>query len=671
MSPHSSNPYQPDQRLKGIYKQVDQLDEEVLDTLCPSFNELLEIEERYTNKTLIGKGALKEVYRCYDQMTQRFIALAIPRKEHGPEFFDEFIHESWLVSSLNHPNIISVHDAGVLTGGRPFFTMDLKGDSTLADAIANNPSRQILLEIFLKICDAVAYAHARGVIHRDIKPENIQCDSYGQVLVCDWGLGKFIHEQETRENPAHQKLTNARHHTSLGQIKGTLGYMAPEQLQTNSVCDQRSDTFSLGCLLHFILTGKAPFTGTQHEIQKQTRQLKRKAPHKEFPEKSIPKALSSIILKAICYNPCDRYQSANELKQDIYLYLLGHSTQAERPSILRRGTLFIKRQRVPATITACSLLVIALFSLWFAQNLKQKEKETQLLSGEMEELSSEHQALLEFTAETRDSQAQNLIHKALQLKQKTVFSKPLAPLRQANSLIDQALALAPDSKEAQFQYFSNRCIMLNFKEASKYPPAQTHRLVGYMTYVNAFPDFNFTEQQRPTIAQLTHFYKKSKELNPDHLPLMTAILIYDREARSDKTHYAPVVAAALEYLVHKIQTLTTSYDPASDHLTITTTSPPQQGSLSKHLGDLMASLRVNALTVRSSESFNLSILNKASIKQLDISQVKDLAIKKNIVIQDLEEIIISPDQRTIRWNLRILTPASLEGAKITVKTDTP
>ncbi|MGJ8673456.1 serine/threonine-protein kinase [Rubritalea sp.] len=672
---HQSSYYQPDKRLKQIYQQVDNLDEEVLEALCPSFNELVSIEERYTNLHLIGKGALKEVYRCHDEMTQRFVALALPRAEHGPEFFDEFIHESWLVSSLNHPNIINVHDAGTFAEGRPFFTMDLKGNSTLADAVERTTSHQILLEIFLKICDALAYAHAQGVIHRDIKPENIQCDSYGQVLVCDWGLGKFVHQRGSDHTHGATKLFEARHVTSIGQIKGTLGYMAPEQIQGSANCDQRSDIFSLGCLLHFMLTGVAPFTGTEQEILKQTMVLGRKSPRKEFPQKNIPKALDAIILKTISYNPADRYQSVTELKSDIYLHLLGHSTGAERPNIFRRALLFTKRNKAPVSIAASALAVIGLCTLWYLQSLDKKEQETfqarehsLQLSSEVDELTAEYEALFNQTEEPRRKQAKQLLLQAMDKKRKSVFTKPVVPFRNVNELIDRSLTLDPDSKEAQFQHFSIHCIMLDFKNALKHPVELDHQRAGYMDYVKAFPEFNFSETKRPSVEQLAHFIREARNIDDKHGPLMLAILAYDHEARTDKTHYAGVIGAALEFLSQKSHKLSTSYLPKSDQLTISSEKEFTTSNLGKlPTAHILRYLQVDGLVLKIDDSFHLNHLDNTSIKRLDLSHCSDPVMNKQIMIRKLEEIIINNSQKNVKWRQRILTSSSLDEIKITVR----
>ncbi|MGD7651583.1 MAG: serine/threonine-protein kinase, partial [Verrucomicrobiales bacterium] len=505
--------YRPDPRLKGIYRQADELDDEALQTLCPSFSELAAVETRYTQKMLIGKGALKAIYRCFDERTQRFVALARPRAEHGADCYDDFVHEAWLVCALRHPNIIKVHDAGVDTEGRPYFTMDLKGGSTLADVVNQGTALRPLLAIFLKICDAVAYAHAEGIIHRDLKPENIQCARFGEVLVCDWGLGKFVHESGRdvagRDEvvggagggvaTASGRLIEVRHMTAHGDIKGSPGFMAPEQIQPGGVCDDRSDGFALGCLLHFILTGEAPFTGTREEILAQTVEPSRKSPRRAYPGKRIPKSLDAVVLKAIAADPRDRYESVTGLQTDVSSFLAGHGTTAERPGVLRRAGLFVKRNKTPVSIAAAALGVLTLSGFLFLAHAERKEREarierarSQLLSTEFDALSAEYEELMNQSEETREEWAEKLTISAIRKKSASVFTRPKVPFRDVRALIAKALELDPESAEARFQYFSNCCIMLDFEEAMKHPVDPQHRMAGYMNYVAAIPGFDYS-----------------------------------------------------------------------------------------------------------------------------------------------------------------------------------
>jgi serine/threonine-protein kinase len=318
------DPYQPKRRLKGAYAEATLLNDAGLRALCPSYIELAGSSVRFQDSVLLGKGAVKDVFKTFNHHTQRWVAMARLREDRGPEFYDLFVHEAWLTASLNHPNIITIHDAGVDEAGRPFFTMDLKGKSSLANRIEQHKSEasRDLLQVFMKVCDAVAYAHSKGIIHLDLKPENIQADEFGEVLVCDWGLAKQVGEAVEGEDELPRSLRPIDNMTLMGEIKGSLGFMAPEQVIPGSVKDRRTDVFALGCLLHLIVAGEPPFTGTPNEILEATRTGKVKPPRQKYPERHIPEALEAVIMKATARSPADRYASAETLRDEIFNFLV-------------------------------------------------------------------------------------------------------------------------------------------------------------------------------------------------------------------------------------------------------------------------------------------------------------------------------------------------------------
>jgi len=329
------------------------LDDAGIEALCPSYIELSEIDVRYRDGTLLGKGAVKDVFRTYDSRAKRWVAMARLREDRGPEFYDLFVHEGWLTSSLSHPNIIKIYDVGVDGEGRPFFTMDLKGNTTLADLAGSDreTDRRTLLGIFLQVCDAVAYAHSRNIVHLDLKPENIQAEDFGEVLVCDWGLGKQLgpdNEAEAGEVEHPACLPQFDNMTLVGEIKGTPGFMAPEQVVEGAAKDQRTDIFALGCLLHLILAGQAPFTGSTERILEDTARGRVVPPRRRYPRHNIPESLEAVAMKALARQPADRYATVRELRDEIDHYLRGYATRAEHPGFFREARLFLTRNKAPA-----------------------------------------------------------------------------------------------------------------------------------------------------------------------------------------------------------------------------------------------------------------------------------------------------------------------------------
>ena len=183
---------------------------------------------------------------------------------------------------LEHPNIISIHDIGLNDDGKPYFTMDLKTGDSLEDILKNLYSGnqkylqfytlEELLLIFLKIYDAVAYAHSKNILHLDLKPANIQVGDFGEVLVCDWGLGKIQSQNDTEnfeELLLDAGVLNAV--TSQNDVVGTPGFMAPEQVIKDGDISPLTDIYALGCILYSIITYQRPLNGETEDILKKTK----------------------------------------------------------------------------------------------------------------------------------------------------------------------------------------------------------------------------------------------------------------------------------------------------------------------------------------------------------------------------------------------------------------
>ncbi len=206
----------------------------------------------------IGRGGMGHVHPGIDQNLLRYVALKRLDKDIAmkPFYRDGFIAEAQMQGQLEHPNIVPVHDLAIDPNGVPYFTMKLVQGVSFDRWLRINPVGSVDriekgIEILLKVCDAVAYAHHRGVIHRDLKPANIMVGDFGQVYLMDWGLAKLIRSQPASGAGA---LMNAR-----GPV-GTPDYMAPEQARGNPTeADERSDVFGLGALLFEILCGHGPY----------------------------------------------------------------------------------------------------------------------------------------------------------------------------------------------------------------------------------------------------------------------------------------------------------------------------------------------------------------------------------------------------------------------------
>lgn len=274
----------------------------------------------------LGRGAMGRIHPATDRNLLRHIALKRLDRELAkvPMYRDGFIAEAQMTGQLEHPNIVPVHELAVSELGVPYFTMKLvQGigfDEWLRDPFRSPGSPDRLeqgLEIFLKVCDAVAYAHHRGVIHRDLKPENMMIADFGQVYLMDWGLSRLT---KTRPASGAESQMEAR-----GPV-GTPTHMAPEQARGNPAeMDERSDVFGLGAVLYEIVSGKTPY-GMYRDVEDL---LDRAARGQVVPAEqaasgfAISKRLLTIVNRAIAPRPEDRYQSVVALQEDVHEFLRG------------------------------------------------------------------------------------------------------------------------------------------------------------------------------------------------------------------------------------------------------------------------------------------------------------------------------------------------------------
>jgi hypothetical protein len=271
----------------------------------------------------LGRGGMGRIHPAVDRNLLRPVAMKRLAKELAVEPFykDGFIAEAQMTGQLEHPNIVPVHELGVSPEGVPYFTMKLvQGigfDAWLRARPPGSPERMTEgLEIFLKICDALAYAHDRGVIHRDLKPENIMVGSFGQVYVMDWGLARLT------KAPAHHGPP--RQMDAKGSV-GTPAFMAPEQAQGDpALMDERTDVFGLGAVLYKIVTGQLPYGRVSDGDQiVALAKAGKTVPVEASIRRALPKRLVTIVNKAIAVKPSDRYPSVVALAEEVRHFVRG------------------------------------------------------------------------------------------------------------------------------------------------------------------------------------------------------------------------------------------------------------------------------------------------------------------------------------------------------------
>jgi serine/threonine protein kinase len=326
---------------------------------------------RYRLIEQIGSGGMGTVYLAEDSALGRRVALKIlDLPEMRTELSARLLREARILARLEHPGIVPVHDAGALADGRVFYTMKFVEGERL-DALAKRTDAiHERLRIFQRMCEAVAFAHARGILHRDLKPENVMVGPFGEVLVMDWGVAKILREEPDPqqddssvgvETSGKASAVSRPWKTEHGTILGTPGYMAPEQARGEiESIDERADIYSLGAILKFLVAGPKSDVSTSHlragGAGTETASAIAGAP--------TAKALAAIVQKAMAEEPASRYASASDLAEDVARYLDGAPVSAYPESIMQKAARWARRYRVAIGLVLTYLIVRALMLLW-------------------------------------------------------------------------------------------------------------------------------------------------------------------------------------------------------------------------------------------------------------------------------------------------------------------
>jgi serine/threonine-protein kinase len=323
-----------------------------------------------------ARGGLGAVFVAFDGELNREVALKQMLDQHAddPGSRRRFLMEAEITGSLEHPGIVPVYGLGTYDGGRPYYAMRfVKGDS-LKEAVerfhtdgslkreTGRRSLELrkLLRRFTDVCNAIDYAHSRGVLHRDIKPGNVIVGKHGETLVVDWGLAKPLGRAELGVDSGERTLmpssASGTAETLPGSALGTPAYMSPEQ--ATGALDRLgpwSDVYSLGATLYCLLTGKAPFEGEVGEVLQRVQRGEFSTPRQLDP--TIPKALDAVCLKAMATRPEDRYASCRALAEDVERWMADEPVAAWREPWAGRARRWISRNRTPVAAGIAALLV--------------------------------------------------------------------------------------------------------------------------------------------------------------------------------------------------------------------------------------------------------------------------------------------------------------------------
>jgi serine/threonine protein kinase/WD40 repeat protein len=310
--------------------------------------------ERFDTVGEIGRGGMGRVDDAYDRALDRPVAIKHMLSTTAVDLA-RFEREAKITARLEHPGIVPIHDAGRTAEGTPYYVMRRIDGQPLDQRVTDKLAERLaLIPNVLAACDAVAFAHSRGIVHRDIKPTNILVGPFGETLVIDWGLAREI---SRREHDIAASVPSTDNLTRVGTVAGTPGFMAPEQARGESV-DARADVFALGSTLFFVLAGALPYG-----VESATEMIGlvgegRAADWNKVPSE-VPPELVAIAKKAMAAEQIERYRDAGELAADLRQFITGNLVGAYEYSAGARLLRWVRRHRGAFAVALIALVVVA------------------------------------------------------------------------------------------------------------------------------------------------------------------------------------------------------------------------------------------------------------------------------------------------------------------------
>jgi eukaryotic-like serine/threonine-protein kinase len=453
-------------------------------------------QERYTLSRLHAMGGIGRVWLAHDVALRREVALKELRPERASSdvVIGRFLREARITGQLEHPGIVPIYEVGRRPDDQaPYYTMRFIRGQTMAEAAADYHRRRKageakpielrkLVSSFVGVCNAVAYAHSRGVLHRDLKPQNIVLGAFGEVIVLDWGLAKVNDEQDAGPTPLDLGSEDGLDETRLGDKLGTPPYMSPEQA-AGLVDDvgPATDVFGLGAVLYHLLTNQPPFPAKDHKEAIAKAAECRPTPVLELVPEVSP-ALEAVCLKALSKKQENRYESPTALADEVQHWLADEPVQAYPEPASKRTVRWMRRHKTfvsaAAVFLVCSTIAMAGATAMIWREQQQTERDLErtysLVRYVMETADTE--LVYQNTLTTRRKlierglQTINEIHidrpndpkvasmlGELQRYWATVLSigqdydKAIAVLREAISVLEPLVARFPDDEANQIQ----------------------------------------------------------------------------------------------------------------------------------------------------------------------------------------------------------------------------
>jgi len=331
-------------------------------------------KERVGNRYRIigeqGRGGMGVVSRAEDTELKRVVALKELQAD-SEAARRRFEREALLTAGLEHPGIVPIYDFTEWRDGTPFYTMKLISGRSLRDVMKvarTGADRLALLPNAIAVCDAVAYAHSKGVVHRDLKPSNVVVGEFGEVMVIDWGLGKRVGEPDADSDAGGEDGPGSK--TRTGALLGTPMYMAPEQARGASAVDQRADVYSLGAILYHLIAGRPPFDSSTIRQRRQQGE-KVQPPALASLDQPAPRDLVAIVTRAMAHEANARYRDAGELASELRRFQAGQLVAARSYSSLELVVRWLARHKLQ--LAALAMLVafgVGIWQVWRAARVE-------------------------------------------------------------------------------------------------------------------------------------------------------------------------------------------------------------------------------------------------------------------------------------------------------------
>lgn len=421
--------------------------------------------DRYVELGELGRGGWGVVQRALDRQLQREVAVKRISNpgQLRPGELEQFLHEARITSGLQHPGVVPVHELVSDDGGDTYYVMKLLEGETLRHHIRlahgtasdGGLKRHELVQAitpllirFIDVCHAVAYAHRCGIIHRDLKPSNIMAGAFGETIVVDWGLARYIEDQAeettvqgppgSRGTVSGSRSASGRSSSSRssapaeseGSVVGTPTYMAPEQARGElTSLGIHSDIYSLGVILYEIIAGTHPHKGMDLPTVLHRARSGKVTPLREI-QPNVPKALQAIVETAMDPYPFQRYADVESLADDVSSFMTGQTVSVHRESVIERGVRWCGRHRAIAGTIAVAVTVLMIVSVVSTIVIRAAHRAE--LQAKVEARDAHHEAL-ERLVESRDTADTWLVDLSGSLQ----FHPAMTPLRQ--ELIQQAL----------------------------------------------------------------------------------------------------------------------------------------------------------------------------------------------------------------------------------------